>query len=503
MVKVLEEIAKIRKIDIANKGFDFGHVIPKHRVHPLIKPNLDSVFIIAEIKRASPSAGRINDIECVEELARDYLNGGASAISVLCEERHFNGSLNDLMSVKNAYPKACILRKDFIQYVEEIEISYRAGADMVLLIAAMFIHENNGFAHFENLYRECLKYGITPLVEVHTQEEIEFIASLKPEIIGINSRNLNDFTLDIPLACTLYHLVSKAKVIFESGIDSASFAYMIGSIGFDGILCGSYLVKEKNPSYAIQSLKAAINRARKDKPKFYNIIFRKFLTSKPLIKICGITSLNDALLISQENVAGGVDMLGFILVKHSPRFIDSKHIKEICKAVDRIYPNILRICVVNDKQSLESAKALYENGLIDAIQLHGIDRDKPHIFANTDLNNAMFAYYGVQNITCKDDFTHDFRGAFCLIDSKSGQGGGSGISVKSEVLQSLNVRYLCIAGGIKLENIREFLNLKPYMLDINTGVEKEVGKKDISKLKALLQEIDKVKNLECFEKAPS
>lgn len=97
MVEVLAKIIAKRSQDIATKGLDFGHTIPQNRIHPLIPPKLDKPLIITEIKRASPSAGHIGDIHSVTHLAQSYLNGGASAISVLCEERHFNGSLRDLM----------------------------------------------------------------------------------------------------------------------------------------------------------------------------------------------------------------------------------------------------------------------------------------------------------------------------------------------------------------------------------------------------------------------
>ncbi len=490
MVEVLAQITTQRSQDIAQKGFAFGYEIPQKRIHPLIKPCFEPILLIAEIKRASPSAGQIGAINSPTKLASDYLNGGAGAISVLCEERHFNGSLADLMQVKNAYPKACILRKDFIQYPEEIEISYRAGADMVLLIVAMFIDEDAGFARFKAIYDECLKHGLTPLIEVHNHNEIDFITPLNPVLVGINARNLHTFNINIPAACTLKNALPHSRVIFESAINSPHSAFIVGSFGFDGLLCGSYLVEHNNPSAAITALKSAINLSKKQKVAFYSCVFDKFVKrTKPIIKICGITQLDNALEVAKEQTNGGVDMLGFILVAHSPRYIESKHIKEIAKALQTLYPHILRVAVVNDKPSLNEAKALYEQGHIHAIQLHGLDSKNPQYFANIALKDALFPYYVVQNIAQKADFSPHYEGAFCVVDSKRTQGGGSGKSSEFEVLRSLKESYLCIAGGININNISDFLALKPAMLDINSGIESVAGKKDIAKLRALLQKV--------------
>lgn len=511
MVEVLAQISTKRAQDISKKGFGFGYEIPQERIHPLVQPRFEPMLFIAEIKRASPSAGEIGAIPSPTKLAGDYLNGGAGAISVLCEEQHFNGSLLDLMAVKNAFPNACVLRKDFIQYPQEIAISYRAGADMILLISAMFIDEKEGFARFQAIYEECLQYGITPLIEVHTQREIDFIAPLAPKLVGINARNLHTFEIDIPTACVLKDALPDSEVIFESAINSPSSAFMVGSFGFSGLLCGSYLVSHHNPTHALQSLKSAFMLGKTEQPRFYRHIFptlnaQNSTDSKPLLKICGITNLDDALTLAQEGAKekttnnqnpqdsikyNAIDMFGFILVPHSPRYIESKRIKEIAKALQKLYPHILRIAVVNDdKNALNEAKTLYQQGYIDAIQLHGLNPSAPHTFANTSLKEALFCFYGVQNIARTDDFNPSYEGAFCLVDSKSAQGGGSGKHINLEVLRSLKEQYLCVAGGINPHNIVDFLQLRPAMLDVNSGIESAAGKKDRDKFRLLLSHLN-------------
>ncbi|TLD88906.1 bifunctional indole-3-glycerol phosphate synthase/phosphoribosylanthranilate isomerase [Helicobacter sp. MIT 03-1616] len=513
MIEILHKITQERAQDITQKGFALGHNVPQSRIHPLIKPKLDSTFFIAEIKRASPSHGDLSKIDEPIKLAQDYLNGGAGAISVLCEERHFKGSLADLMAVKSAYPNACILRKDFIQYPQEIEISYCAGADMVLLIAAMFINEDKGFIHLQAIYEECLKYGITPLLEVHTQKEIDFIAPLNPTLVGINARNLHTLEIDIIQACALKSAITSTlphtQVMFESGINSPHSAFIVGSFGFSGILCGSYLVAHNNPTRALQSLKNAFLIGKNQQPRFYRYTFPTLTRhniestkiesaqvgdSQILLKVCGITNLDNALLIAEEATKYQhkiTFMLGFILAQNSPRFIESKRIKEISKALHSLYPHILRVVVVkDDKNALNEAKTLYEQGHIDAIQLHGLDSLTPHTFAHIPLKEATFCFYGVQNIAKAEDFIADYEGAFCLVDSQSAQGGGSGKRIDTNVLCHLKERYLCIAGGISADNINEFLSLSPTMLDISSGVESVPGVKDIDKIKMILHTIE-------------
>lgn len=502
---ILATITKQRAMDIKAKGHSLGFSVPDSRIYPLIPPHITNNFTIAEIKRASPSAGDISAVNDIESTARAYLNGGANAISVLCEEHYFKGSLNDLMQVKSKFPNACILRKDFILEVKDIEISYLVGADMVLLITAVFMAQESGFETLSAIYSACEKYGITPLLEVHNSAELEFIAPLKPKLLGINARNLSDFSIDIIRACSLKRHIerdfngafSDSHIIFESGIDSSHSAFIIGANGFNGLLCGSYLVAHNNPSKAITALKNAMQKGMVCENAFYPKVFDRLVASqmleskgaKPLLKVCGITNIDNALEIAALQSGGGVDMLGFIMVENSKRFIHTKQIKNISKALERLYPHILRVAVVNDKASLESAKALLNENIIHAIQLHSLDSSAKS-FANIALESATFCYYGVQNIANSSDFRADFVGAFCLLDSKLG--GGSGKSIDFNVLKTIKAQtpYLCVAGGINVENISEFLSLKPAMLDINSGVESSPGIKDIAKLEALLKDIE-------------
>ncbi|PAF42579.1 bifunctional indole-3-glycerol phosphate synthase/phosphoribosylanthranilate isomerase [Helicobacter sp. 11S03491-1] len=492
MIEVLEKIAQKRKHKIQEFGFGFGHQIPSKRQVPLCPPQFDTTapLMIAEIKRSSPSAGIIGSIPNPVSLAGKYLNNGAKVISVLTEEDHFNGSLKDLMHVKNTFKNATILRKDFIQYAQEISISYQAGADMVLLIIAMFIGDSQKQAQLEEILSACNQYSLTPLIEIHTQEECEFALKLNPKILGINSRNLHTFEIDKNKALYLKSLIPPyVKTIFESGIESSFDGYLAGTCDFDGMLCGSYLVKTEEKNQNLPHLIKAYTKAKKQKNSFYPYIFKTIANqTDPLIKICGITNIDDAI----EAAQAGADMIGFILTKQSPRYVDERSIKQISKALNKLYPHVFKIGVITeDKQLFSKGRELFKEGILDCLQLHGINPLLPNEFACFDLTQADFNFYICVNFENILDYPKNSISPFVLLDSKTNLKGGSGKSIPLEQLQKLkNIRKnLFIAGGIGVENIQDILSLQPKMIDINSKIELSPGKKDKTKLQAILKKI--------------
>ncbi len=469
---------------------------------PLNPPPLDFPFIIAEIKRASPSAGKIGAIPNPNALAKEYLQGGASAVSVLCEGDYFKGDLEDLKEVKSANPNACILRKDFITRQEQIIESRDFGADMVLLIAAVFIGQENqygGFSQLKALYEECLNLGLTPLVEVHNAGEIDFITPLGAKFIGINSRNLHTFMIDRIQA---YNLLGKiqsqnpqSRVIFESSLNCNFDGFVVGNLGFNGVLCGSYLVKNLEPKGAVKHLSNAIKCGSKDSSVFYRNVFRLLESPLGLIKICGITNVQDALMCAESlqelNCTQNIQkdskfaILGFIIEPNSPRFVEMEYIREIAKALEK-FPNILKVIVLKDDiGQMESALKLYQEGIIDALQLHGVS--KAGVFGGVELKEANFAFYEAWNVESVEDLG-EFVSPFVLLDSKSALGGGSGREIDLEILRQLKakVQALCVAGGVGVENIESLRQIGAKMLDINSSIESKPGKKDFHKLQTLI-----------------
>ncbi len=204
--------------------------------------------IIAEIKRASPSKGIIREDLCVAKFARLYAEGGADAISVLTDS-HFMGTLDDLLEAKSS--NLPILQKDFIIDESQIYESASIGADAILIIVAALSKEE--LSKFVDL---SLSLGLEPLVEVHTEKELELALSTKTNIIGINNRDLKTFKVDINRTKTLAKLVPKDRfLICESGIKSRKDVEEFMEIGIDTFLIGEAIVRKPDPSSFIRELK--------------------------------------------------------------------------------------------------------------------------------------------------------------------------------------------------------------------------------------------------------
>ena len=205
--------------------------------------------VIAEVKRSSPSKGHLADIPAPAELARNYADGGAAAISVLTEQRRFRGSLADLDAVRAAVPTP-VLRKEFM--VEEYQF-YEArahGADLVLLIVASLDD-----ARLRRYHQLALELGMTPLVETHTADEVERALELGAELIGINNRNLKTLDVDLatfaPLAA---RIDGRALVVAESGIMDTADAQRVTDEGADVVLVGEALVRHGDPTSAVAAM---------------------------------------------------------------------------------------------------------------------------------------------------------------------------------------------------------------------------------------------------------
>lgn len=197
----------------------------------------DRVKIIAEVKRASPSRGDLARIPDPALQAALYEQGGASAISVLTEERRFKGSLNDLEAVAGRV-SVPVLRKDFIATPYQVFEARAAGADLVLLIVAAL--EQPLLA---SLHELVLELGMTPLVETHSREELDRAADIGAQLIGVNARNLSTFELDKNLFGSLAeHFPADAVKIAESAVLAPADVAHYRAAGADVVLVGEALV---------------------------------------------------------------------------------------------------------------------------------------------------------------------------------------------------------------------------------------------------------------------
>jgi len=208
------------------------------------------VNIIAEIKWRSPSQGLLVHNMNVRELAEKYEEGGASAISVITEAKHFSGSLGFIPLVKNV---SClpILRKDFIVDAWELYETKAYGADAVLLIGEVL--ERNEIITFLDIAREI---DLDVLLEVHSIETYQKVSDMDGFLLGINTRNLDTLTVDLTKASEMLDMVRRdLTVIIESGIENAKDIAAFVEKGASGFLVGSSLVASRNPVKKLQELR--------------------------------------------------------------------------------------------------------------------------------------------------------------------------------------------------------------------------------------------------------
>ena len=212
----------------------------------------DRVKIIAEVKRASPSRGALAEIRDPAGLAVSYQTGGASAISVLTEQRRFGGSLDDLRDVRAAVDIP-VLRKDFIAEPYQVFEARAAGADLVLLIVAAL--EQSVLAELHTLIGEL---GMTALVEAHSAEEVARSVDVGATVIGINARDLKTFQLDRDLFGTLAGAIPSGVIrVAESAVTSPADVAHYREAGADVVLIGEALVTGDDPVTTLESFLAA------------------------------------------------------------------------------------------------------------------------------------------------------------------------------------------------------------------------------------------------------
>jgi indole-3-glycerol phosphate synthase len=211
---------------------------------------LPGISVIAEYKRRSPSAGEIRGDVSVVEIVGAYERGGAAALSILTEERHFGGSLDDLRAARAASALP-ILRKDFIVDPYQVYESTVAGADAILLIVAALDDDDLSLLH-----REAVGLDLDVLVEVHDEEELErALDVVDADVIGINNRDLGDFTVDVERTYELLSDVPAGKtVVSESGFHSRDQLDDLERVGVDAVLIGEGLMRASDVEDACRGL---------------------------------------------------------------------------------------------------------------------------------------------------------------------------------------------------------------------------------------------------------
>ena len=258
-MSVLEEIVAGARLDLADRE----RAVPLRTVKeqadrqdPALDPmpafRSPGVSIIAEVKRASPSKGALATIDDPAALALEYESGGAAAVSVVTERRRFGGSIDDLRAVR-AQVRIPVLRKDFITSSYQLWEARAAGADMALLIVAALDQPA-----LVSLIERAVSIGLTPLVEVHDEAEVERAVDADARLVGINARDLHTLEVDRATFARLAPRIPEEIVrVAESGVRGPRDVIEYARAGAHVVLVGETLVTDANPRSTVADLVAA------------------------------------------------------------------------------------------------------------------------------------------------------------------------------------------------------------------------------------------------------
>jgi len=526
MDDILHTIVQRRWQDLAQKGATLGHPIPERRER-LLNPFLPTGGVILEIKRASPSRGRIAPALDAVETARRYIEAGAGAISILTEEHAFMGSLEDLLAVGRAFPTQALVRKDFLLTEDDIDVSYRAGADAVLLIARI-LDKGTLFA----LARRAAARGMVPLIEVREEKDVEHLRELASEIpclAGVNSRDLVSFTID-PLVPARWITELPVVAVYESGIHTAHQARYAAQLGYRSILVGEEAVRNPGsltelvrtfmqsisahpapptPQRSLLPPEGALWRRLAQRRSYRQQRMHRYdervghptgkdaappwrLGHPPLVKICGLTRLEDA----QLAIELGADLLGFIFAP-SVRAASASLVRQLRQALertDRSIPPPLFVGIVTDAEGdlAREAFSLAQEGALDGIQYHGsLDRSCLEKLPE-DVGRYLVVPLGNEADLDAYRLLREQGEIRILVDARLGdRRGGTGTVIQEKLLEALPADTpLWIAGGLSADNVGAMLRRFPVeLIDASSKLESEPGIKDPQKMRAFFNAI--------------
>ena len=454
---VVDEIAARRRADLEEllgRPVDAATAPASRAIaERLAAPGL---HLIAELKRSSPSAGRIaGDDEDLVARARAYARGGAAAISVLCEPHWFGGSIDDLRRVRDAV-SIPVLAKEFVVDARQLPVLRAAGADVVLLLAVL--HPADALA---DLVRRAFDVGLEPLVEAHDEAELDAALSTDARLIGINNRDLRTLEVDTERSDRLRALVPDDRlVIAESGVRDASTIRRWRALGFDAALVGEALMRSDD---ARAEAAAFVSAGRQpDDPA--NVARRAF------VKICGVTDPRGV----HAAVRSGADAIGLNIVAGTPRALSTDEARELA-AIARAAgaPGIVLITAdASDALLDETIRAVDP----DAIQYTGSES----IDRVADSARPAWRTLHVRPGSSVDDAVATARGLLergverLLIDTAGGPyPGGTGVRADATAAAAIAREVpVVLAGGLNPSDVADALRDIPAVgVDVSSGVE--------------------------------
>ncbi len=267
MPNILEEIVEQTKIDLKKRKrkvsfSDLGDMElfeQQTRDFGAALQLEDDVAIIAEIKKASPSKGLIRPDFDPPKIARQYREGGASAISVLTDVPAFKGSL-DFLEIASREVDIPILRKDFIVDPYQVKEAKAHGADAVLLIATVL---DGG--QLEELLHATEEFGLQALVECYSEEDVQYVTFEHVDILGINNRDLRSFEVDLHRGIELLHQAPEDTILVsESGLSKPEDLKLLLDEGINAALIGEHFMRQPNPGEAVKNMKSELQKLIKE-----------------------------------------------------------------------------------------------------------------------------------------------------------------------------------------------------------------------------------------------
>jgi len=498
--------------------------------------------LAAEFKRASPSKGDIAIHLNAGEQATKYAKAGANIISVLTEPRWFKGGLDDMTEVRlqttdqSDFERPAVLRKEFTTNKYQITEAIAAGADTILLIVAVLPQHL-----LKELIDHARSFGMEPLVEVHADSELDVAIQAGAKVIGVNNRNLHTFQMDLHTTEHVAELLTQQGCNYDhnnnngetpadytlcslSGMSTAFDVNRYRNINVGMCLIGESLMRAADPTVAIQSLCLD----PKDFASSTQLSGGAYTRGTKLIKICGVTNAEDALIACQA----GANLIGTIFVPKSKRCVTKEQAKEIVNTIRSFGERTGRLTlsssnpqqtsplnqmVVNSMaledvarrpmvvgvfqdQSSEFIREMVKECGLDLVQLHG----KEGMEATNEKINGVPAIRVVDIETdpetglATEDSTERLLQSITtdpvaiLLDTAlkgSKAGGGTGMTFDWKIAAQIQNAGLpvIIAGGLTPENVQDaVLSTRPWGVDVSSGTEASPGKKDHEKVKTFI-----------------
>ncbi len=405
------------------------------------------IGFICEVKKASPSKGLIAKEFPYLQIAQDYEKSGAACISVLTEPDFFQGSNEYLTQIKEVVGIP-VIRKDFVIDAYQIYQAKVIGADAVLLICAVLEGKT-----IQRYIQICDELGLTALVEAHNEEEIQTAIRAGARLIGVNNRNLKDFTVDIGNSERLRKQVpSDILFVAESGIRNGADIQRLREADVNGVLIGETLMRAKDKTQMLNELRGS------------------------RIKICGLTRAEDVRAVNRWKP----DYAGFVFADTRRKVTDAQA-KELRSQMD----SSIRSVGVFVNDTIEHIVELCESGVIDVIQLHG-DEDEEYIRElKQRTKNPVIRAVRVRSRQQLQAVEMSEADLLLLDAYHPEQYGGTGEAFDIDLIPE-GYRPYILAGGITAENVADLIQkLHPYGIDVSSGVETD-GKKDETKIAALI-----------------